>query len=172
MKGPRLDALKVKDMYFMWMKTLLNYVYVHSKERNSPRLKGIFESSTEIEIAINGYNGTQDLESIGSAFWLKSVAKTLESLNVQAAIEANAGIEEFVQLWKERVLPIILKESDLKTSFSIYMILFFEANVSNLLETVFLFDGASATSLDDSVIDLTDYIMRQLTKVCSPCERQ
>ncbi|XP_040582560.1 zinc finger MYND domain-containing protein 10 [Lepeophtheirus salmonis] len=145
--------------------------------------KGIFESSTEIEIAINGYNGTQDLESIGSAFWLKSVAKTLESLNVQAAIEANAGIEEFVrdslteknklpifvkdlilvELWKERVLPIILKESDLKTSFSIYMILFFEANVSNLLETV-LFDGASATSLDDSVVDLTDYIMRQLTK--------
>ena len=48
----------------------------------------------------------------------------------------------------------------------IYMVLFNEANICNILETI-MFGSSACEALDDSVIDLVDYALRHLTLLCS-----
>ena len=44
--------------------------------------------------------------------------------------------------------------------------MFNEANICNILETI-LFGSSACEALDDSVIDLVDYVLRHLTQLCS-----
>ena len=46
------------------------------------------------------------------------------------------------------------------------MVMFNEANICNILETI-LFGSSACEALDDSVIDLVDYVLRHLTQLCS-----
>ncbi len=48
----------------------------------------------------------------------------------------------------------------------IYMVLFNEVNLSNLLETI-LYSSSACEALGDSSIDLTDYCVRHLTFLMS-----
>ena len=48
----------------------------------------------------------------------------------------------------------------------IYMVMFNEANVCNLLETI-LFNKSACEALGDAAIDLVDYVIRHLTLLCS-----
>ena len=46
------------------------------------------------------------------------------------------------------------------------MVLFNEANICNILETI-LFASSACEALNDSIIDLVDYVLRHLTLLCS-----
>ena len=46
------------------------------------------------------------------------------------------------------------------------MVLFNEANVCNILDTT-LFAQNACEALDDAAIDLTDYVLRRLSELCS-----
>ena len=48
----------------------------------------------------------------------------------------------------------------------IYMVLFNEVNLTNLLETI-LYSRSACEALSDCAIDLTDYCVRQLTFLLS-----
>lgn len=121
-----------------------------------------------------------DLEDIGGKTWIQQMSM-LEELNVQAALEARDGLEErvrdslvehdklglvvrdmiLVEIWREEIMPRILREGQPESSFQLYMVLFNEANLCNLLETI-LFHGSTCQSLDERAIDLADYCMRQI----------
>ena len=58
------------------------------------------------------------------------------------------------------------KEKVLSSLFQIYMVLFNEVNLTNLLETI-LFSSSACEALGDSAIDLTDYCVRHLTCIMS-----
>lgn len=47
-----------------------------------------------------------------------------------------------------------------------YMVMFNEANVCNILETI-LFGSAGCEALEDAAVDLVDYTLRHLTLLCS-----
>ncbi len=90
-----------------------------------------------------------------------------------------------LELWREKVLPRLLKEGEPQSIVQVnenepdercslfhldprflqlYMILFNEANLVNLLETV-LFDGEACQSLDEAALDLMDFCARHLAKM-------
>ena len=128
---------------------------------------------------------TSPLEWVGNEEWTKQMSQ-LEQLNVQAAYEASQGGEELVrdalvesekmstlvhelillELWRKEVLPRLMKLGTPQTSFQIYMVLFNEANVCNILDTT-LFGQDACEALNDSAIDLVDYVIRILTHLCS-----
>eukprot|EP00095_Tigriopus_kingsejongensis_P009988 maker-scaffold17_size721972-snap-gene-6.28 protein:Tk09988 transcript:maker-scaffold17_size721972-snap-gene-6.28-mRNA-1 annotation:"zinc finger mynd domain-containing protein 10" len=121
------------------------------------------------------------LEEIGTKPWIQQMSM-LEELNVQAALEAKEGLEErvrdslveklklglvvremiLIEVWREEIMARILRPSQPpESSFQIYMVLFNEANLCNILETL-LFHASACQSLDELAIDLTDYCMRQI----------
>ena len=126
---------------------------------------------------------TSPLEWVGNEEWSKQMSM-LEQLNVQAAFEANQGGEERVrdafieagkmpylvhelillELWRTQVLPELLLLSQPETSFQVYMVMFNEANVANILDTT-LFAQNACEALDDSAIDLLDYACRVLSQL-------
>ena len=87
------------------------------------------------------------------------------------------------ELWREQVLPRILKIKQPKSAFQvrskvvyqlkifnvkcvpfqIYMVLFNEANLVNMFETL-LYSEAACLSLEDSIIDLMDYCFRKINR--------
>ena len=55
------------------------------------------------------------------------------------------------------------------TCFQFYMTLFNEANLVNLLETV-LFQSRACQGLEEAVVDLADYCVRQITEFLAEFE--
>lgn len=67
-----------------------------------------------------------------------------------------------IEVWRQEILPRILQRGPPSTIFQLYMTLFHECNLVNLLETV-LFSGPACHSLEAAAVDLTDYCVRQVT---------
>ncbi|KAH9510040.1 Zinc finger MYND domain-containing protein 10 [Bulinus truncatus] len=122
-----------------------------------------------------------DLKDIGSPRWHQQ-HEYLEKLNMQAIINAAAKEEEFVkeyfisygkiqlliedllttEIWKQKIFPEFIEmEFELKTTFPIYIVLYHEATVINLLETM-MFYKETCEVAEDSALDLVDYSYRKL----------
>ncbi|XP_001378645.2 zinc finger MYND domain-containing protein 10 isoform X2 [Monodelphis domestica] len=123
------------------------------------------------------------LWEMGSQGWCRQ-QEHLEKLNMQAILDASASqgepiqellvthskipalIEELisVEMWKQKVFPVLCKLEDFKphNTFPIYMVVHHEASIINLLETVF-FHKEVCDSAEDSILDLIDYCHRKLT---------
>ncbi|XP_044307133.1 zinc finger MYND domain-containing protein 10 [Varanus komodoensis] len=75
-------------------------------------------------------------------------------------------IEELitVEIWKQKIFPIVCRLEDFKpkSTFPIYLVLRHEASVINLLETVF-YHKEICESAEDTILDLIDYTHRKLT---------
>ncbi|XP_072025986.1 zinc finger MYND domain-containing protein 10-like [Amphiura filiformis] len=122
------------------------------------------------------------IKDVGSPRWMKQ-HEYLEKLNMQAVLNASANEDEFikemlvthekipvvihellsVELWRQKVFSIIQKMNfDPKTTFPLYMALYHEATLANLLETI-LYHREPCESAEDCVLDLVDYCHRKIT---------
>ncbi|CAK8688765.1 unnamed protein product [Clavelina lepadiformis] len=131
------------------------------------------------------------IKSIGSSKWQKQ-HEYIEKLNMQALLCASSQEEEFVkeslitldkipcliadlistEVWKDKIFNIVLKTNfKPKTTIPVYMVLYHEATVVNLLETV-LFHKESLESSGDNVLDLLDYCYRKLTSAVANNNRE
>ncbi|XP_059150753.1 zinc finger MYND domain-containing protein 10-like [Physella acuta] len=132
-----------------------------------------------------------DVKDVGSARWHQQ-HEHVEKLNMQAVINAAAKEDEFVkeyfisygkinlliqdlittEIWKQKVFPeLIDMEFEPKTTFPIYIILYHEATVINLLETM-MFYKETCEVADDSVLDLVDYAYRKLCYLAAKGENK
>lgn len=114
----------------------------------------------------------------------------IEKLNMQAVLNASAQEDEFIkdflisygktevlikdllttEIWKEKIFPeLIDMEFEPKTTFPIYMVLFHEATLINLLETTMFFKE-TCESAENSIPDLIDYCYRKLTQLTARTE--
>ncbi|KAL8558833.1 hypothetical protein ACOMHN_031762 [Nucella lapillus] len=122
-----------------------------------------------------------DVKDIGSSRWSQQHER-IEKLNIQAVVSAQAQSDEFIkeffinhdkiqfliqdllstEVWKEKIFSYIM-ESDFnpKTTFPLYMVLYHEATVVNLLETI-MYHRDSCESAEDAINDLVDYCYRKL----------
>ena len=150
--------------------------------KNNTNMEGEILTEGELNHILSTLR-TSPLEWVGNEEWSKQMSM-LEQLNVQAAFEANQGGEERVrdafieagkmpylvhelillELWRTQVLPELLLLGQPETSFQVYMVMFNEANVANILDTT-LFAQNACEALDDSAIDLLDYACRVLSQL-------
>nr|KAF6421564.1 zinc finger MYND-type containing 10 [Molossus molossus] len=136
----------------------------------------------EADVLVRGLRSFPLLD-IGSEGWNQQ-HENLEKLNMQAILDATASqgepIQELlvthgkiptlvgeliaVEMWKQKVFPVLCKLEDFKpqNTFPIYMVVHHEASIINLLETVF-FHKEVCESAEDTVLDLVDYCHRKLT---------
>ncbi|KAL4226154.1 Zinc finger MYND domain-containing protein 10 [Mactra antiquata] len=130
------------------------------------------------------------MKDLGGPQWAAQ-HEVLEKLNMQAIVNASAQEDEFVkdfliscdkltvliydllltEVWKEKIFPLILETDgfDPKTTFPLYMALYHEATVANLLETTLFYREVCEAS-DDCVLDLVDYCYRKLTQLVARSE--
>ncbi|XP_014772813.1 zinc finger MYND domain-containing protein 10 [Octopus bimaculoides] len=127
-----------------------------------------------------------DVASVGSPEWTRQ-HEYVEKLNIQAILNASADEDEFVKsflisyekfpvlitdllvsdVWKEKVFSQLLDmEFEPESTFPLYITLYHEATVINLLETTLYFPE-SCESADESLLDLVDYCYRKLTDIIS-----
>ncbi|VDD80744.1 unnamed protein product [Mesocestoides corti] len=125
-----------------------------------------------------------DYETYGSEHWYKQHTY-LDKLNMQAVVSARARSDEFVkefiishqkvgflirdlvssELWRQKIFKRLLKSlsNDVPT-FPIYVILYHELILSNLLETV-AYHMDVVDSLRDDAVDLCDWCHRALCRL-------
>ena len=124
------------------------------------------------------------LDEIGTRAWYQQ-HEHIEKLNIQALVnsrlETDEYIKEFlithdkiqllvhdlllVEIWKENIFSLYMKESlDPKASFPCYLILYHEATVVNLLETI-LFYKETCEALEDISLDLIGFCNRKLVRL-------
>lgn len=136
---------------------------------------------TEVELLVENLK-TFSVKDIGSKQWQKH-HEYLQQLNIQAIMSAQLQEEEFVkdslityhklpaliadllmtEYWKENIFPVICKTKfSRQTTIPLYMVLYHEAVVLNLLETVF-YHKEAIESVEDDLLDLLDYCYRKLT---------
>ncbi|XP_051707576.2 zinc finger MYND domain-containing protein 10 isoform X3 [Oryctolagus cuniculus] len=135
----------------------------------------------EADVLVRGLRSFP-LREMGTEGWTRQ-HESLEKLNMQAILDATASqsepiqellvthgkiptlVEELitVEMWKQKVLPVLCKLEDFKpqNTFPIYMVVHHEASIINLLETVF-FHREVCESAEDTVLDLVDYCHRKL----------
>nr|XP_018900264.1 PREDICTED: zinc finger MYND domain-containing protein 10 [Bemisia tabaci] len=125
-----------------------------------------------------------DFETIGTSSWFEAHER-LQRLYQQATLEASKNIEEhvkeaiisnlklqilvyeavFISVWKQRILPRILKQNpNTENTFPIYIIFYHEAVVVGLLQTV-LYHSEGCEYLQDSAVELVDYCILVLTRI-------
>lgn len=124
------------------------------------------------------------LKHIGSVEWQR-YHEYVEKLNMQALLSADSKEDEYVmelinthgklellirdllsiEVWKTSVFPII-RRTNFKpdTTIPLYMVLYHEATIVNLLETLF-FHQESVEAAEEVCIDLLDYCYRNLTGI-------
>ncbi|XP_068170900.1 zinc finger MYND domain-containing protein 10 [Antennarius striatus] len=130
---------------------------------------------------------TFSLKDLGSAKWLRQ-HEYIEKLNMQAILSASTTHDEFVkellvsyrkthvlvhemiliEVWKHKVFPILYQQRDFnpKHTFQLYMVIYHEATIINLLETI-MFHKDSYEAGNDCILDLVDYCHRKLTLLAS-----
>lgn len=108
----------------------------------------------------------------------------IEKLNMQAILSASSNETEYVkdalitleklpllvhelitsELWREKIFKQCLLKMDFqpKNTFIIYLILYHEATIVNLLETV-LYHPDGFQALEDTIYDLIDYCHRVMS---------
>eukprot|EP01083_Nonionella_stella_P273011 926092_1 len=121
------------------------------------------------------------VDLVGSERWLRQ-HDMLEKLNIQAHHSAISRHDEFVvelfcseekipvlihellviEIWKEKVFPILKSEVSESASIKLYMVLFHEAALCNLLE-VLMFHSEMIESAGESLLELVDYCYRKVT---------
>ncbi|KAL9973838.1 hypothetical protein ACROYT_G020344 [Oculina patagonica] len=137
--------------------------------------------ATEAELYIEELK-TYPLKEIGSPKWM-SQHEFIEKLNMQAIISATSQADEFikellitlekipilihellaVELWKDKVFPKILESGyDPQTTLPVYFVLFHEATVISLLETI-LYHKEACEAAGDCILDLADYCLRRIS---------
>jgi len=137
--------------------------------------------ATEAELYIEELK-TYPLKEIGSPKWM-SQHEFIEKLNMQAIISASSQADEFikellitlekipilihellaVELWKDKVFPKILESGyDPQTTLPVYFVLFHEATVISLLETI-LYHKEACEAAGDCILDLADYCLRRIS---------
>ncbi|XP_043204936.1 zinc finger MYND domain-containing protein 10-like [Amphibalanus amphitrite] len=131
------------------------------------------------------------IEEIGSPRWI-TLHERLESLNMQALLEAQGQKEEYVkdliisrdklaflvkdlimtEVWRDKILPEILSQNKKpKTSIGIYVVMHHEVTVLSLLEVMtFRFQSSvkpdsAVEALGDLVLDVIDYCHRALVNL-------
>lgn len=122
-----------------------------------------------------------DLKDVGSSSWLDQ-HEYVEQLNKTAHQQAKDGTDEFVmeffniedkmnvlisnlitvELWKEKVFPLLLEKIASMSCLRNYLPLYHEASVLNLIEVLMYYESI-ALSCGDMLIDLVDYCYRKLT---------
>jgi hypothetical protein len=125
------------------------------------------------------------LESVGSSNWLTQHER-IEKLNHTAHSQAKEGLDEFVvdqfntlekvptlihdlmviEVWKERVWPLLKAKVAKFSSLRSYIPVYHEASVANLLE-ICLFHRTSCEEAGDALVDLVDYCVRKLRYLLS-----
>ncbi|XP_055628493.1 zinc finger MYND domain-containing protein 10 homolog isoform X2 [Toxorhynchites rutilus septentrionalis] len=128
----------------------------------------------EIDYLIDSLRRFQ-VYDVGTSRWFDQ-NETIMKLTQQAYIEACSDQEEVVKdrikvegklpllvheihcilVWKNKLLPILLKEDKLEASFVLYSVLYYELTIVTLLETI-LFHRGTCEALNESALDLTDY---------------
>lgn len=137
--------------------------------------------ATEAELYIEELK-TYPLKETGSPKWM-SQHEFIEKLNMQAIISATSQTDEFikellitlekipvlihellaVELWKDKVFPKILETGyDPQTTLPVYFVLFHEATVISLLETI-LYHKEACEAAGDCILDLADYCLRRIS---------
>lgn len=132
-----------------------------------------------------------DVKDVGSSKWAVQ-HEIIEKINMQAVLNASAQEDEFVkdfliscdklsviihdllvtEVWKQKVFPEILAtDFEPKTTFPLYMTLYHEATVVNLLETT-MFYRETCEATEDCVLDLIDYCYRKLSHLVSRSEER
>ncbi|CAE7567737.1 zmynd10 [Symbiodinium natans] len=127
------------------------------------------------------------LESVGDPRWLTQHER-VEKLNWTAHNQAKEGLDEFVvdqfntqekvpvliydlmliEVWKERIWPLIKAKIAKFSSLRTYIPVYHEASVANLLE-ICLYHRTSCEEAGDALVDLVDYCVRKLRYlVCTP----
>lgn len=121
------------------------------------------------------------IEDVGSSKWLTQHERT-EKLNWTAHNQAKEGLDEFVvdqfnmaqkvpilifdlvlvEVWKEKIYPLILSHIAKLSSLRSYIPVYHEATVINLLE-ILLFHRTTCEEAGDALVDLVDYCYRKLT---------
>eukprot|EP00050_Salpingoeca_kvevrii_P022724 m.131177 g.131177 ORF g.131177 m.131177 type:complete len:454 (+) comp9806_c0_seq5:884-2245(+) len=129
------------------------------------------------------------IKDIGSPRWMQQ-HDYLERLNMQAHVNAAMNTDEYVlealvsydklallvhdlisiEMWRNRVYPELKKLGFAqRNTMTPYIVLFHEATVVNLLETV-LYHREACTSLGDAAVDLLDYCHRRIVFLNSRTE--
>ena len=121
------------------------------------------------------------LEEIGTRPWFQQ-HEHIEKLNIQAIVNSKLETDEYVkeylathdkvqlivhelllvEIWKEKIFPLYLQEKiQPKASFPCYLVLYHEATLVNLLDTI-LFYKETCEMLGDRALDLIGYCNRKL----------
>lgn len=149
-------------------------VGVQDGERPAEQANMMFQD--EAERLIEGLRPFS-LEELGTQSWMHQ-RENIERLNMQACISANNQAEEFVMsafvvaegkisllveelitisVWRQKVLePLLALEISDDSTMTPYLILYHEATICNLLETI-LYHSEACVEAKDSILDLLDY---------------
>jgi len=123
------------------------------------------------------------LNKIGSKEW-KRQHEYLNKLNQQAQLNVHSQVSDYIseafavtheiktlvkdllaaELWREKVVPIMIKTKDFlpKSTIPFYLSLYNEAVILNLLETI-SFNAEVIETIGDLAVDLVDYCYRTLS---------
>ncbi|XP_053659276.1 zinc finger MYND domain-containing protein 10 homolog [Anopheles marshallii] len=124
-----------------------------------------------------------EIVDIGSKGWIEQ-HEVLQKLCQQAFIEASTKQEEIVKerlmlegkipllihelysvlVWRTEVLSRLLALKDPDATFVLYSVIYHEANICSLLETV-LYHRTSCEALDSSALDLIDYCAQAIGRL-------
>jgi len=121
------------------------------------------------------------IENFGNDKWMKQ-HEYIEKLNIQAHLNVAQQSEEFIsellvtydkietliynllvsETWKNKIYPLIKSKISQSNSLKIYMMLYHEVTIVNLLELV-LYNKNACTSADEKMLDMVDYCARKIT---------
>ena len=122
------------------------------------------------------------VEDVGTSKWLEQQG-WIEQLNLQAHHNAHSHADEYVkellisydkvstlvhelllmEVWTEKLLPYLKKHLAKKVdSITAYLLIFHEANLTNLLEIVLFHDESIQAIDEDHMLELVDWCHRQM----------
>jgi predicted Zn-ribbon and HTH transcriptional regulator len=121
------------------------------------------------------------IEEYGYDKWMKQ-HEFIEKLNIQAHLNVAQQSEEFIsellvtydkiealiydllvsETWRRKVFPLIKSKITQGNSLRVYLMLYHEVTIVNLLELV-LYNKNACTSVDEKMLDLVDYCARKVT---------
>jgi len=137
-------------------------------------------TSNEAEIYIQELQKIS-IENFGYDKWMKQ-HEYIEKLNIQAHLNVTQQCEEYIsellttynkveiliynllvsEIWRKKIYPLIKNKITQDNSLKVYMMLYHEVTIVNLLELV-LYNKSACISVDEKMLDLVDYCARKVT---------